>query len=67
MQIHMKVFYKLILTFQVCLARLTQSIHNSSIWLGIIQQKNSCFELEEKGLFPYQTRIKELIVSQKLP
>ena len=51
----------------MCLARLTQSIHNSFIWLGIIQQKNSCFELEKKGLFPDQTQIKEFIVSQKLP
>ena len=49
LQINMKVSYKVILTFWVCLARPSQSTHNFSVWLGWCHAaKLSHFELWEK-------------------
>ena len=42
-QTSMKVSYKLILTFWVCLARPSQSTHNLSNWLGLVPISQSKF------------------------
>ena len=34
----MEVSYNLILIFQVCLARPSQSTHDTSVWLSLMQQ-----------------------------
>ena len=35
----MKVSYKVMMAFWLCLARLGQSTHSSSVWLGVMQKK----------------------------
>ena len=66
MQMNMKVSYKLILIFWVCLARPSQSTYDFSHLAWRHAAKNSHFELGKKCLFPSQTLIRELIISRKL-
>ena len=56
MQVNVKVSGKLILTFWVCLARVIQSTHNSSVWLGVMQQKLDILNKGKSANFP----VKEL-------
>ena len=44
--------YKLIPAFWVCFARPSQSTHNSSIWLGVMQQKVAILNKEKSADFP---------------
>ena len=62
MELNIKVSYNWILTFLVCLARPNQSTYNSSVWVSIMQQKVTIFNLGEQKLIS-QTLKKELIIS----